>query len=180
MKKITFKTALLFAPLAYAIHHFEEHIIFNFRDWRLLYFSDSNPLSTEAVFVILTAITLIYIIFHSILENKATAQSIILFLMATQVANVFFHAGGTIIFQDFSPGLITAVLLYIPTNILIAYKAFQEKWVAKRSLVLLFILGGIVFSLFELLGPAPMVSVLVVTYVWIFYTAIKNKGAHVS
>jgi len=177
MKKITFKTALLFAPLAYAIHHFEEHILFNFRDWRLLYFSDNNPLSNETVFVILVAITLIYIILHSILENKATAQSIILFLMATQAANVIFHAGGTLVFQDFSPGLITAVLLYVPVTVLIAYTAFQEKWVTKRSLVLLFILGGIVFSLFELLGPAPMVSVLVVTYIWIFYTAIKNKQA---
>ena len=111
MNKITFKMALLLAPLAYAVHHFEEHMIFNFRAWRLQYFSDNNPLSTEAVFVILTAIALLYIFLHSIVENKASAQSIILFLMATQVANVFFHAGGTMILGHFSPGLITAILL---------------------------------------------------------------------
>ena len=69
MKELTFKTALLFAPLAYAIHHFEEHMIFNFRDWRLQYFSDNNPLTTETVFVILTTITLVYIILHAIIGN---------------------------------------------------------------------------------------------------------------
>ena len=47
MNKITFKISLLFAPIAFSFHHFEEHIIFNFREWRLLYFSDNNPLSRE-------------------------------------------------------------------------------------------------------------------------------------
>ena len=174
MNKITFKICLLFAPLAYAIHHFEEHMIFNFRAWRLLYFADSNPLSTEAVFVILSAITLAYIILHSIVENKASAQSVILFLMATQVNNVIFHAGGTIIFKHFSPGLITAIILYIPTNVIIAYKAFQEGWVTKRSLIVLFLLGGLVFWSFEQFGPGPMVTVLIATYVWIVYETIKK------
>lgn len=177
MNKITFKISLLFAPLAYAIHHIEEHMLLNFRAWRLLYFPDSNPLSTEAVFVILTAITLVYIILHSIVENKASAQSAILFLMATQVNNVIFHAGGTIVFKHFSPGLITAVLLYIPVNVLIGHKALRERWVSKRSLAALFIFGALVFWLFEKFGPFPMVTVLVVTYAWIAYVTIKKKLA---
>jgi Protein of unknown function with HXXEE motif len=177
MKKLTFQTALLLAPLAYAIHHFEEHIIFNFRDWRLQYFSDNNPLSTEAVFIILTAITLVYIIIHAITENKASAQSVILFLMATQVANVIFHTGGTILFRHFSPGLITAILLYLPVNFIIAKKAYQEGWVTRKSLTILFLSGSLLFSLFEFLGPAPMVTVLVVTYIWVAFTTIKRKGA---
>jgi len=151
MNKITFQISLLFAPLAYAVHQFEEHIIFNFREWRLQYFGDNNPLSTEAVFVILTALTLVYIILHFVSSNKASAQSVILFLMATQVANVIFHAGGTLLFWHFSPGLITAVLLYLPVNLLIANKALQEGWVTKNALLWLFILGCLIFGLFELL-----------------------------
>jgi hypothetical protein len=177
MNKIDFKTSLLFAPLAYAVHHFEEHIVFDFRAWRLQYFSDNNPLPTETVFIILTAITLVYLILHAVVKNKASAQSIILFLMATQVANVFFHAGGTVVFWHFSPGLITAILLYLPVNILISYEASKEGWVTKRSLLLLFLLGSFVFWLFETVGPAPMVTVLVVTYIWIAYTSIKSKVA---
>lgn len=177
MKRLTFQTALLFAPLAYAIHHFEEHIIFNFRDWRLQYFSDNNPLSTEALFIILTAITLIYIILHAIIENRASAQSVILFLMAAQAANVIFHTGGTILFSHFSPGLITAILLYLPVNFIIAKKASQEGWVTKKSLTILFIFGSLLFGLFELFGPALIATVLFVTYTWIAYTAIKTRTA---
>ena len=177
MNKITFKISLLFAPIAYAFHHFEEHIIFNFREWRLLYFSDNNPLSTEVMFVILSAIMMIYIILHFIIENKASAQLVILFLMGTQVNNMIFHTGGTIVFQDFSPGLITAILLYIPVNIIIAQKALQEGWISKRSLTLLFLLGGIIFWSFVKLGLLLMVTMLFTSYLWIAYETFRLKRA---
>ena len=96
LNKITFKIRLLFAPLAYAFHHLEESIIFNFRAWRSLYFPDNQLPSTELMLVILMVISLVYIILHFIVQNKASAQSVITFLMATQVNNMIFHAGGTI------------------------------------------------------------------------------------
>jgi hypothetical protein len=179
MNKIDFKIATLFAPLAYAIHHFEEHIIFNFRAWRLLYFKDNNPLSTETVFLILSAITLIYILLHFIYENKATAQSLIIFLMSTQVVNFIFHAGGTVVFWDFSPGLITAILLYVPVNLLILSKALEENWVNKQTILILCAIGATLFTLFELFGPFPMITFLIATYVWIIYTIRQAKLSRV-
>jgi len=177
MNKITFKISLFFAPIAYAFHHFEEHIIFNFREWRLLYFSDNNPLSTEVMFVVLSTIMMIYIILHFIIENKASAQSVILFLMGTQVNNMIFHTGGTIVFQDFSPGLITAILLYIPVNIFIAQKALQEGWISKRSLTVFFFLGGLIFWSFVKLGLLLMVTMLFTSYLWIAYETFRLKRA---
>ena len=88
----SFKISLLFAPLAYAFHHLEESIIFNFRAWRSLYFPDNQLPSTELMLVILMVISLVYIILHFIVQNKASAQSVITFLMATQVNNMIFHA----------------------------------------------------------------------------------------
>ncbi len=175
MNKITFKISLLFAPLAYAFHHFEESIIFNFRAWRSLYFPDNQLPSTELMLVILMVISLVYIILHFIVQNKASAQSVITFLMATQVNNMIFHAGGTIVFQDFSPGLITAVFLYIPVNIIIARNALQEGWVSKRLLIVLFILGGIIFWSFVRLGLPFMVTVLLISYLWIAYETYRVK-----
>ena len=175
MNKITFKISLLFAPLAYAFHHYEESIIFNFRAWRSLYFPDNKLPSTELMLLILMVISLVYIILHFIIENKATAQSVIIFLMATQVNNMIFHTGGTIVFQDFSPGLITAILLYMPVNIFIAQKALQEGWITKRSLTVLFLLGGLLFWLFEQFGPFPMVIVLLTSYLWITYETFRMK-----
>ena len=175
MNKITFKISLLFAPLAYAFHHYEESIIFNFRAWRSLYLPDNKLPSTELMLLILMVISLVYIILHFIIENKATAQSVIIFLMATQVNNMIFHTGGTIVFQDFSPGLITAILLYMPVNIFIAQKALQEEWITKRLLIVLFLLGGLLFWLFEQFGPFPMVIVLLTSYLWITYETFRMK-----
>ena len=56
-----FKNLIILGPLIYAIHHFEEHIIFNFREWRLKYFSDNNEISTEAILIILSSLLLIFI-----------------------------------------------------------------------------------------------------------------------
>ena len=95
--------------------------------------------------------------------------------MTTQVNNMIFHAGGTIVFQDFSPGLITAVFLYIPVNIIIARNALQEGWVSKRLLIVLFILGGIIFWSFVRLGLPFMVTVLLISYLWIAYETFRVK-----
>ncbi|WP_185967985.1 HXXEE domain-containing protein [Thalassotalea sp. PS06] len=176
MNKINFQNALLLAPLAYAIHHAEEHFLFNFREWRLQYFADNNPLPTELVFMILTAITLIYLFIHSVAQSKASACSVILFLMATQVVNAFFHLGSSIIFWHFSPGMITGLLLYLPVNILIAIHALKENWLTPRLLGVLFIAGICIFGLFELLGPAPMLFVLIATFIWIALANNRKTG----
>ena len=36
-----FKNLIVLGQLIYAIHHFEEHIIFNFIDWKLQYIHNS-------------------------------------------------------------------------------------------------------------------------------------------
>lgn len=177
MAKIHFSTALLLAPLAYSVHHFEEHILFNFREWRLLYFPDSNALSTELVFMILTAITIIYVLLQNLYESKAAAMSALLFLMATQVQNALFHLGATLYFWDFSPGLYTALLLYLPVNFLIVKTALEEGWVTVRSVIVLFILGGASFWLFEVFGPLVIGITVLGTLVWILADGMKQTSA---
>ena len=88
---IKFENFLVLAPLAYIIHHTEEHIIFNFREWRLTYFLDNNSLSTEEVLLRLLAVMLVFIFLHSIKRNKGSAHILLFFLMTTQVVNPFFH-----------------------------------------------------------------------------------------
>ena len=114
-----FKNLIVLGPLIYAIHHFEEHIIFNFREWRLKYFSDNNAISTETILIILSSLLLIFIFIHLIKQNRASAHIVLFFLMTTQIINAFFHIFFSFYFFDFSPGVITSVLLYLPVNILI-------------------------------------------------------------
>jgi len=152
MKK--FKNLIVLGPLIYALHHFEEHIIFNFREWRLKYFPDNNPNSTEEILVSLISLLLVAIIFHLIKKNRGSAHIILFFLMTTQVVNALFHVFFSIYYNDFSPGVITAICLYIPINYLIIKSAFNEGFLKNRAeLLILSSLGFITFSMFELMGP---------------------------
>lgn len=170
MSRLPFITALLLAPLVYAIHHAEEHLFFNFRAWRLKYFPDNNALSTEAILAILVSVGLIYLIIHASVRTKVSAWMALTFLMATQVHNAIFHLGATIAFRDFSPGLITAMLLYLPANWLIAKAALKEEWVSPRQLGVIFLAGGILFWAFEFVGPPVLLIATLVTWIWALYS----------
>jgi hypothetical protein len=86
--------------------------------------------------------------------------------MATQVHNAIFHLGATIIFRDFSPGLITAMLLYLPANWLLAQAALREDWVSPRQLGVIFLAGGILFWAFEFVGPPVLLVATLATWIW--------------
>ena len=150
-----FKNLILLAPLAYLIHHFEEHIAFNFREWRLKYFLDNNSLSTEEVLIRLTALMLIIIIIHIVKNNRGSAHVVMFFLMTTQVVNALFHIFFSVYFFDFSPGVITAIGLYLPANYLIFRSAFEEGYLKSNTeFLLIFSAATLTFTLFELMGPA--------------------------
>ena len=119
-----FKNLIVLGPLIYALHHFEEHIIFNFREWRLTYFADNNAIPTEEVLIRLIALLLIFVFVHLIKNNRGSAHIVLFFLMTTQVVNAFFHIFFSFYFYDFSPGAITAALLYLPINFLIINLSF--------------------------------------------------------
>ena len=167
MDKIDFKISLLLAPLAYAIHHIEEHIIFNFRAWRLIYFPDNNPMRTEAVLSIIMAVTLFYIIYHQIASTRASAEGVLFFLMATQVHNVIYHVGGSLLTLSYSPGTLTAIVLYIPANIFILKKAYQEEIISNKSCLLLFICGGLTFWFLEFFGILFFLIGVISSWIWI-------------
>jgi len=86
-----FKNLIVLGPLVYAMHHLEEHIVFNFREWRLRYFLDNNPRSTEEVLIILISLLLITIYIHLLKNNRGSAHIVLFFLMTTQVINACFH-----------------------------------------------------------------------------------------
>ena len=163
----SFRDLIILSPLIYVIHHLEEHIIFNFREWRISYFLDNNPLSTEEVLIRLLAVMLIMIFLYSIKRNKPSAHIILFFLMTTQIVNAFFHVFFSFYFWDFSPGAITGVLLYLPINYFIFKSALKEGLIgSKKEIGYLFILGACTFTLFELIGPQVMLSALILSVIY--------------
>ena len=170
-----FKNLIVLGPLIYAIHHFEEHVIFNFREWRLRYFLDNNTLSTEEVLIRLISLLLIVTFIHLIKNNRGSAHIVLFFLMTTQVVNAFFHIFFSFYYSDFSPGAITGLLLYLPVNYLIFKAAFIEGYLRSYfELILLLIAGSVTFALFELLGPKVIAYTILLMP--IYYILINRAG----
>ena len=72
-----FKNLIVLGPLIYAIHHLEEHTIFNFIEWKLQYFYHSAAaLSTEAILAILTCILVTFALLHLVKNNRASAHAV--------------------------------------------------------------------------------------------------------
>ena len=166
-----FKNLIVLSPLIYAIHHFEEHIIFNFIEWKLKYFSHSAAaLSTEAILSILVCIFVIFTLLHLVKNNRSSAYVILYILFTIQVINAFFHIFFSLYYSDFSPGTITSVLLYLPVNFCIVRTAFKEGWLKTYSeYAVIAFLGTITFVLFEIYGPIVIVLSVIASlgyYVW--------------
>lgn len=173
-----FKNLIVLGPLIYAIHHFEEHIIFNFREWRTNYFSDNNSIATEAILIILISQLLIFIFIHLIKNNRASAHLVLFFLMTTQVINAFFHVFFSFYFNDFSPGAITGVLLYLPVNYFIIRAAFREGYIKSYvELLILFLSGITTFTLFEMMGPQVLGYALILMPIYyIIINKLENRN----
>ena len=173
-----FRNLIILAPLIFALHHFEEHIVFNFREWRLKYFLDNNALSTEEILIRLISLLLILVIVHIIKKNRGSAHVVMFFLMTTQVVNAFFHIFFSLYFLDFSPGAITAVLLYLPVNYLIFRAAFLEGYLRSISeFLLIFFAAILTFSLFELIGPVVIVySITLMPLYYIFVNKTSERS----
>jgi hypothetical protein len=174
-----FKNLIVLGPLVYAIHHFEEHIIFNFIEWKLKYFSHfAASLSTEAILSILTSILVIFALLHLVKNNRASAHVILFILFATQVINALFHIFFSLYYNDFSPGVITGILLYLPANFLIVRAAFKEGLLKSYSEYgLIALLGTITFVMFEIFGPIILGLGIMVSCIYFFWFNKRLTGS---
>lgn len=179
VRRLTFQVSLLLAPLAYCLHQLDEDAG-GFRAWRMRYFADNNRLSVEQVFVILTAVTLSLILWFSLRQSIATANLVLFLLMATQVNNALYHVITSLIFRDYSPGTLTAVVLYLPVNLLIWRQALREGWATRRSLLVLFVLGAAGFWAFELIGPALIVLELLAGIGYVLVSEVRGRPEPVA
>ena len=173
---IKFENLLVLAPLIYIIHHTEEHIIFNFRAWRERYFLDNNSLTTEEMLMRLIGVFLIILFIHLSTKNRPSAFIALFFLMGSQVVNAVFHVFFSFYYSDFSPGAITATLLYLPLNYFIIKAAFNEGFLRNKiEVILLFFLGCVTFTLFEMFGPTVLAISTLFCAFYYFYSVYIMK-----
>ncbi len=94
--------------------------------------------------------------------------------MTTHVVNTFFHVFFSFFYNDFSPGTITGIILYLPINILIISAAFKESFLKSHiELAMIGLTGIATFTQFELFGPIVIGLSIIVSF--LYYMFFKNK-----
>jgi len=107
-------------------------------------------------------------------NNRASAQVVLFILFAIQVVNAFYHIFFSFYFSDFSPGTVTAALLYLPVNFLIVQAAFKEGLLKSYfEYGCIALLGTATFVLFEIFGPIIIGLAIIFSLIYFFW--FNNK-----
>jgi hypothetical protein len=140
--KMTFRDAVWLFPAAFVLHVLEEWP--RFTHWAKRYASD---LFTQRDYdVIHLAGIVIAIAFTSIVwrfPNRWVAFVFFAFVFAPSVFfNTLFHAGATIFTREYCPGVITALILYLPVFFFVSRLAWRENLLDLRTLTAGVVIAG--------------------------------------
>jgi hypothetical protein len=136
--------AIFIVCLFYAIHMVEE-FSFGFVEWADRYFGrfdwKQNLLGNTIFFVFVVAACWGY--YENQTRYPWAGMSVIMWILA----NSFIHISCTALGREYSPGVVTATVIYIPCGIY-----FLDKWnglglLNWSNIILSFLVGGILFML---------------------------------
>lgn len=142
LRTMNFHQTVWLFPFAYTLHVFEE--LPNFTNWAKRY---ANPSFTMRQYLLIhlggIVVALLAPWALQIFRNRAAIFIFFTFIFTPAVCfNVLFHAGATLAFDVYSPGLLTALTLYPPLFYMVTRLAFREGWLTNRMAVVSFVLAG--------------------------------------
>ena len=137
--------------LFYAIHMVEEFSC-GFVEWADRYFGSfdwtQNLIGNAMFFVCLaTACSLFY-------RNPAKYLWVGMAAAMWILANSFLHISLTILSGEYSPGVVTATIIYVPGGLYFLTKWGRKGLLTWRNTVLSFVVGGMLFMLLPTFGRA--------------------------
>ena len=137
-----FRHAVWLFPAAFTLHVLEEYP--GFTRWAQFYASDKftqqDYKRIHLFGIVMSAITVAIVSRH---PNPIIVFLFFAFILAPSLLfNSVFHGGASIMTRDYCPGVITAVLLYLPVFVFLSRLAWRENLIGLRSLAAILILGG--------------------------------------
>ena len=144
-------------PLAVALHNCEEAIFMpgwlaTHRDRMFM-----HPSSwTVWAGLLLTAVAAFVVTWLSALRGRQSVWAYLLFGgAATMLINVFVpHLPATLIFRQYTPGVVTAVLINLPVMTAVLYTAVRDGWVSGARAVRYAVLTPLIIAAVVLVGLA--------------------------
>lgn len=141
-----FRKIIWLMPAAYLLHIVEEYAG-NFPAWvsedvhgKFNYFGfDTNNIMF--MIVLLTLVTL-----NSRKTSTRTAITLTVFASANLFWDALFHLLMTVLLNRYSPGLLTAMLLYIPISLLVGIVVIKNRILRPRTFALALVGGAVLFG----------------------------------
>ena len=135
------RNAVILAPFIFVVHFLEEAPAFV--DW---FNSHVRQGITSELFWTVNITALIITVSVTIIElsasNKLSASIIVLWFSFLMFANALFHITGAIVDQHYMPGLITAIVLYLPYYFFIVISMLRARKLKLAPIIILVVLGS--------------------------------------
>ena len=132
--------AIFYLCLFYALHMVEEFTM-GFVEWGDRYFGNfdwTQNLIGNSVFLLLLALAC-YLYYKNPSKNLWLGMAGSMWVLS----NSFIHISATILSGEYSPGVVTAVIFYIPGGVYFLVKWGRKGLLNYKNLALSFIVGGL-------------------------------------
>ena len=139
----TFRRLVWLFPIAYVLHVLEE--LPHFTGWAREYANASFTMRDYLTVHITGGVVAI----AAPLLIRYFPPRVVIFLFFTFVFtpavffNIIFHAGATVVFGTYSPGLLTALTIYPVTFFVVGRQALRENLMGSRAAMNSFLLAGL-------------------------------------
>jgi uncharacterized protein with HXXEE motif len=139
----TFRQAVWLFPPAFILHVVEEWP--RFTRWAQTHASeqftqhDYNAIHVAGIFASVLGATLVWLF-----PNRAVVLLFLTFLLAPSVCfNALFHAGASLLTRTYCPGVVTAILIYLPLFILLTERVYTERLLTPFALAASLLVAGL-------------------------------------
>ena len=140
------RVLLLAVPPIFVVHFMEEAP--GFVEWFNAHVARgiTMPLFWSVNYTAL-AISVIVVTLEWLSASAASSALTVAWLSCLMFANALFHIGAAVVDRAYVPGLVTALLLYLPYYALIVHRIDQQRRLSRRTI-----------AVAALLGAAPMLA----------------------
>jgi hypothetical protein len=139
---LTLRRLAIALPVVYALHVAEEAP--RFVDWFNAHVEpDINAGLFWSVTVTGLVITLIVSGLAAAAGQRGTALAAVAWTGFLMLANGIFHVVASIVDRDYAPGVVTAVLLYLPASVLLIVTVAREHAMRPATVAAVALIGGV-------------------------------------